>query len=280
MHRSRVSWYFGYSWGIGPLSRPPVGSWARSRISLQQILIISAASPGNAESLDKIESALFVICLDAPFDVPDSKLSAVGRQLLHGGGSNVNTGNRWFDKCIQVKHSGIFHLWLLTDFLLVCCRIRWWMRLDVRTQSCWRWGKSWGRPLGDTVAHLSFRSTSGVPTGLQHRLHFVSLPFYHGIVQGWLLSILAKAIRPEKTQRVKWIFQSNWNSFCLKTIEIGFEKLLRKLISKDFFKLLYSNSSIRVSDSSTIPSCVFYHSIISERTCRNRKRSARIVSCN
>ena len=57
----------------------------------------------NKCSVSEIESALFLVCLDEP--VPqgdDDKRTAICRQLLHGGGVNFNSGNRWFDKCIQV----------------------------------------------------------------------------------------------------------------------------------------------------------------------------------
>lgn len=56
----------------------------------------------NAKSFERIETGIFVLCLDQPYAEQESRLSAAGNQMLHGGGSNVNTGNRWFDKCLQV----------------------------------------------------------------------------------------------------------------------------------------------------------------------------------
>ncbi|KAK2840763.1 hypothetical protein Q7C36_012342 [Tachysurus vachellii] len=57
----------------------------------------------NKESVREIQKSIFLVCLDAPMprvseDIYYSKVSA---QMLHGGGSRWNSGNRWFDKTLQ-----------------------------------------------------------------------------------------------------------------------------------------------------------------------------------
>lgn len=75
----------------------------------------------NRRNLDLIKKSLLVICLDEP--LPSSfncrlqrgakGLTADNRdetnlalQMLHGGGSVYNSGNRWFDKTVQIIVSG------------------------------------------------------------------------------------------------------------------------------------------------------------------------------
>ena len=65
----------------------------------------------NKASLDAIENAIFVLCLDKPpppstqapsvMEMPSSSITA--RQCLHGDGTSCNSANRWFDKITQVK---------------------------------------------------------------------------------------------------------------------------------------------------------------------------------
>lgn len=45
------------------------------------------------------------MCLDAPMPrvSEDTYRSQVAGQMLHGGGSKLNSGNRWFDKTLQVR---------------------------------------------------------------------------------------------------------------------------------------------------------------------------------
>ena len=66
----------------------------------------------NCSSLDVIESAQFVLCLDcghpstsslpshSPFSETHS--TVLLNRCLHGGGSEFNSENRWFDSGIQV----------------------------------------------------------------------------------------------------------------------------------------------------------------------------------
>ena len=49
----------------------------------------------NAESLDTIQRGLFVLCLDQGHPNPGSEHLKI---TLTGGGSAVETANRWFDK--------------------------------------------------------------------------------------------------------------------------------------------------------------------------------------
>lgn len=55
-----------------------------------------------------IEKSIFTVCLDAPMPrvSEDIYKSRVAAQMLHGGGSRWNSGNRWFDKTLQVGAGG------------------------------------------------------------------------------------------------------------------------------------------------------------------------------
>lgn len=58
----------------------------------------------NRNSVENIETSLFLLCLDGP----SSHLSApnvatlAAQKIVHGGGSKGSSGNRWFDKTIQI----------------------------------------------------------------------------------------------------------------------------------------------------------------------------------
>lgn len=55
--------------------------------------------------MNSIQKSIFTVCLDKP--VPrvseDVYRNHVAGQMLHGGGSQLNSGNRWFDKTLQVS---------------------------------------------------------------------------------------------------------------------------------------------------------------------------------
>ncbi|XP_075995665.1 carnitine O-acetyltransferase b [Genypterus blacodes] len=57
----------------------------------------------NKESVGLIETGLFTLCLDSPvMRISDEKYaSRKAAQVLHGGGTFSNSGNRWFDKTLQ-----------------------------------------------------------------------------------------------------------------------------------------------------------------------------------
>ncbi|KAJ8413763.1 hypothetical protein AAFF_G00063610 [Aldrovandia affinis] len=57
----------------------------------------------NKESVRAIQKSIFTVCLDAPMPRVSDELyrNRVAAQMLHGGGSRWNSGNRWFDKTIQ-----------------------------------------------------------------------------------------------------------------------------------------------------------------------------------
>lgn len=77
----------------------------------------------NKQSMDEIETCSFIVCFDDPlpsqyFNSPMNKKRRVTsghwvkdrdetnmfHQMMHGGGSVFNTGNRWFDKTLQVSN--------------------------------------------------------------------------------------------------------------------------------------------------------------------------------
>ncbi|XP_077598878.1 carnitine O-acetyltransferase b [Stigmatopora nigra] len=57
----------------------------------------------NRDSVRSIEKGLFSLCLDSPvMRISDEKYaSRKAAQVLHGGGTFSNSGNRWFDKTLQ-----------------------------------------------------------------------------------------------------------------------------------------------------------------------------------
>ncbi|XP_017260849.2 carnitine O-acetyltransferase isoform X2 [Kryptolebias marmoratus] len=57
----------------------------------------------NRQSVAAIQRSIFTLCLDgaAPRVSRDESRSCAAVQMLHGGGSRWNSGNRWFDKTLQ-----------------------------------------------------------------------------------------------------------------------------------------------------------------------------------
>ncbi|XP_066466692.1 carnitine O-acetyltransferase [Tiliqua scincoides] len=81
---------------IGILTTNHRNSWAKAYNNLIK-------DKTNKESVRSIEKSIFTICLDAPIPrvSDDVYRSRVAAQMLHGGGSRWNSGNRWFDKTLQ-----------------------------------------------------------------------------------------------------------------------------------------------------------------------------------
>lgn len=77
---------------VGVLTTEHRDKWATVR---QQLF----ADGKNRASFEAIESAAFMLCLDD--EAPDSP-NAECELLLHGGGSQRQSANRWYDKTIQV----------------------------------------------------------------------------------------------------------------------------------------------------------------------------------
>nr|DBA20507.1 TPA: hypothetical protein GDO54_017279 [Pyxicephalus adspersus] len=81
---------------VGVLTTDHRNSWGRAYSSLIRDRL-------NRESVRSIQRSLFTVCLDATAlkyseDLYSSRTAA---QMLHGGGSHANSGNRWFDKTLQ-----------------------------------------------------------------------------------------------------------------------------------------------------------------------------------
>lgn len=73
---------------VGHLTTLARADWARRRAELID------ADPGNAATLDVVETALFLICLD---EAQPADQLGVCDQLLHG-----QAGNRWYDKAVSL----------------------------------------------------------------------------------------------------------------------------------------------------------------------------------
>jgi len=59
----------------------------------------------NRKSVEAIETSLFLLCLDGPASHLNARNAATldAIKLVHGGGSKGSSGNRWFDKAIEVR---------------------------------------------------------------------------------------------------------------------------------------------------------------------------------
>ncbi|KAG8554783.1 hypothetical protein GDO81_003892 [Engystomops pustulosus] len=81
---------------IGILTSNHRNSWAKAYNNLIK-------DKTNKESVRSIQKSIFTVCLDGPMPKVSDELykSRVAAQMLHGGGSRLNSGNRWFDKTLQ-----------------------------------------------------------------------------------------------------------------------------------------------------------------------------------
>lgn len=96
---------------LGVLTAAERTPWAHDRRLLLQ-------DYQNSRNIELIEQALIILCLDEPlsnsFNVRTSMGGNTGHsagdrdetnmehQMIHGGGSEFNSGNRWFDKTMQI----------------------------------------------------------------------------------------------------------------------------------------------------------------------------------
>ena len=62
----------------------------------------------NKKTLVDIQESIFVLNLDEAMPATvgvDERYCTMAGQMLHGGGSQLNTSNRWFDKTLQVRNN-------------------------------------------------------------------------------------------------------------------------------------------------------------------------------
>ena len=68
-------------------------------------LSIFLSDPDNKAHLEEIQGSIFALCLDGKVArKSSSNQETINAQAMnHGGGSDYNSANRWFDKTLQVS---------------------------------------------------------------------------------------------------------------------------------------------------------------------------------
>uniref|UniRef100_A0A3Q4GMP1 Carnitine O-acetyltransferase a n=1 Tax=Neolamprologus brichardi TaxID=32507 RepID=A0A3Q4GMP1_NEOBR len=80
---------------VGILTTLDRDSWSKAYLSLKD--------QTNKESLSAIERSIFTLCLDRAIPRESDKYGTCDCHLItHGGGSQWNSANRWFDKSLQI----------------------------------------------------------------------------------------------------------------------------------------------------------------------------------
>lgn len=71
------------------------------------ILLIFLEDKENKASLQILQRSICVICIDnkLPESAAGEEDSTAAKMMLHGGGSEYNSANRWCDKTLQVELS-------------------------------------------------------------------------------------------------------------------------------------------------------------------------------
>ncbi|XP_064619179.1 carnitine O-acetyltransferase-like [Lineus longissimus] len=93
----------GQAIDMSPSPGPPVGVLtAMDRTSWAKVYKKLIKDSTNSAILERIQKSLLVVCLDQPsfHNFPDDKTGAAANSM-HGSGSQLNSGNRWFDKTMQ-----------------------------------------------------------------------------------------------------------------------------------------------------------------------------------